>query len=424
MIREVKGCGDAHGQEILTKPEMAAMWEFERFFPSSENADLRVLDLRFLAVCRDTGEAAMVKMNIYCEGEKSSGFTLDRVERVDRKYIGHELTELAALRHQSRRMGLEFGSYLFEGDFDLRYPIHIAASEGDFEGCQFLISLAKGDKDKINVRDRWGGTPLGDAERGMQKNSGNSVTNLAEDPSDNTQATADTQIEAESNGLCMYKECVELFKEHGAESDDRGVFDTIDIALNEAQGAVEIIKAAASGELSEMRKFVAHPNLYCCDYDSRTALHLATSNGHLKMVKYLLDKMHHHEYVRKAKVTKTAGMDERTIELKTKIVQTKVKLSVLHYQDRFYGTAMIDAKREGHEDCHIELEKWDKQLNEELETLQQELGERSSSLADNHTNASDTTLTLEEEEAEAAQPALTQMEEEQAAAMANPDAVA
>ena len=30
--------------------------------------------------------------------------------------------------------------------------------------------MAEGDQDKISCKDRWGGTPLGDAERGLDKN--------------------------------------------------------------------------------------------------------------------------------------------------------------------------------------------------------------------------------------------------------------
>ena len=32
-----------------------------------------------------------------------------------------------------------------------------------------LLEVAEGDNDKISPRDRWGGTPLGDSERGLRK---------------------------------------------------------------------------------------------------------------------------------------------------------------------------------------------------------------------------------------------------------------
>ena len=71
--------------------------------------------------------------------------------------------------------------------------------------------------------------------------------------------------------------------------DSRGKeISTIDVPLNESPQAVEIIEAAAGGNLQDMHRFAGNPDLFCCDYDSRTALHLAASNGHLGIVKYIL----------------------------------------------------------------------------------------------------------------------------------------
>merc|ERR1711871_470434 len=98
MAEEVCSAGgdDPH---YMTKPEMAAMWEIERFFPSSEDAELRVFDLKYLAVCRDTGNAGMITMNIFVQGDMCSGFTLDRAKKVPAKYITHEHNNKAQERY-------------------------------------------------------------------------------------------------------------------------------------------------------------------------------------------------------------------------------------------------------------------------------------------------------------------------------------
>ena len=71
--------------------------------------------------------------------------------------------------------------------------------------------------------------------------------------------------------------------------DSRGPeLSTIDTPLNESPQAVEIIEAAAGGKVRDMYRFGGNPDLFCCDYDSRTALHLAASNGHMKIVQYVL----------------------------------------------------------------------------------------------------------------------------------------
>ena len=56
----------------------------------------------------------MVTMNIYVLGQFASGFTLDKVKVVDKRYIQQSLIDLAQERFFTRRMGIAFGSDLFE----------------------------------------------------------------------------------------------------------------------------------------------------------------------------------------------------------------------------------------------------------------------------------------------------------------------
>jgi len=57
------------------------------------------------------------------------------------------------------------GAKVNEGDYDSRRAIHIAASEGQLEVVRFLVDEAGADH---SVADRWGYTPLADANRAQQ----------------------------------------------------------------------------------------------------------------------------------------------------------------------------------------------------------------------------------------------------------------
>jgi hypothetical protein len=48
------------------------------------------------------------------------------------------------------------------GDYDFRYPLHLAAAEARVLVVSFLLSISA----DPNCTDRWGGTPLDDALRG------------------------------------------------------------------------------------------------------------------------------------------------------------------------------------------------------------------------------------------------------------------
>jgi len=222
------------------------------------------------------------------------------------------------------RCFLAMGTDLFEGDYDGRTPIHIAGSDGEVDAAKFLLKVADGDLAKTSPKDRWGGTPLGDAERGLHRNPGN----------------------------LKFEECVKLFKEAGAESDSRGLgFATIDEPLNEDPEAGDIIEAAAAGKVQAMVRFSGSPALYCCDYDSRTALHLAASEGHLGIVRWLLNRL------------------EEEVKEEDQLERVKTKLGILNYKDRFFATPLMDAYRENHDDCAQELTRWTNELNAELIAL-------------------------------------------------------
>jgi hypothetical protein len=56
----------------------------------------------------------------------------------------------------------EFGQTLDVGDYDSRYPLHLASAEA----CVLAVSFLLGVSADPNSKDRWGGTPLDDALKG------------------------------------------------------------------------------------------------------------------------------------------------------------------------------------------------------------------------------------------------------------------
>lgn len=123
-------------------------------------------------------------------------------------------------------------------DYDRRTPLHIAASEGHVELCQFLLERGA----KINRSDRWGGSPLDDAHRHR------------------------------------HADVFALLKDYG------GSFGSPSQANN-------LITAASEGDLDEVQALVEFGNvdLNQGDYDKRTALHLAAGEGQAHIVQALCE---------------------------------------------------------------------------------------------------------------------------------------
>jgi len=102
MASEVR-CGGVQGGEVVIKaPEMATLWVMDEFSPSSENVDLRVMDLQVLIVDREGTSAAIAEMMIYVDGVLSSGFTLDYVYMISDKFVSQEYRDAAQARYESR----------------------------------------------------------------------------------------------------------------------------------------------------------------------------------------------------------------------------------------------------------------------------------------------------------------------------------
>jgi len=146
------------------------------------------------------------------------------------------------------------GINLHASDYDQRTAMHLAASEGHAGALQFLVDNAKGDGAVLNAVDRWGGTPLSDAS---------------------------------SNN---HEDCAAILKAAGAAASDVAhAFAAGDDGRESSSDAPQVLYAAADGDLDELIKLNASgTDLFVSDYDGRTALHLACSNGKEDAVGYLV----------------------------------------------------------------------------------------------------------------------------------------
>ena len=123
-------------------------------------------------------------------------------------------------------------------DYDRRTALHVAASEGFLEVVTYLVEHGA----KMHRSDRWGGSPLDDAQRHQQT------------------------------------EVIKYLRDHGATTG----------SMNQT---TNLITAAFNGDLEEVQRLAQSlgtaEKLNLGDYDKRTALHLAVGEGHTTIAEYL-----------------------------------------------------------------------------------------------------------------------------------------
>jgi len=190
------------------------------------------------------------------------------------------------------------GMNMYLADYDNRTALHLAACEGHINAVRFLVDNAPANiREKcINKRDRWGGTPLGEAIH------------------------------------YGHSEVVTILKEAGAITGNQSHYNreqSMNVSVSQKDVGM-VLFAAAENELFELIRLNACGlNITAGDYDGRTPLHLAASNGHSKIVKYLL--------VQATKHSETF---------------TPIWMAT----DRYGNTPGDDAIREGHTVCQELLE--------------------------------------------------------------------
>ena len=122
-----------------------------------------------------------------------------------------------------------------------RTPLHIAASEGHVKPTELLIEL----RADITAKDRYGNSPFNDAVRSKRD------------------------------------EVVKILRSHDP---------SIAFKLDGYEVGVLMCKAAFSGNLEDIQRLVSNGvDTNETDYDGRTALHLAASEGKMEVLKYLVD---------------------------------------------------------------------------------------------------------------------------------------
>ncbi|MBK8260725.1 MAG: glutaminase A [Nannocystis sp.] len=144
-------------------------------------------------------------------------------------------------------------------DYDGRTALHLAAAEGRHRLVAWLLEHGV----SASPRDRWGNTPLDDAHQ---------------------QRHPAVIAALERVGAVRGDSVAPLTVEPP-------VPDAVQATQKESEMINELIWAASMGELRAIQRMIARgADLEGADYDRRTPLHLAAAEGHVAIVKFLIDQ--------------------------------------------------------------------------------------------------------------------------------------
>jgi ankyrin repeat protein len=172
--------------------------------------------------------------------------------------LSAELCEAAASGNVDalRYLVSELGASPNVGEYDRRTALHLASSEGLLDVVTVLVEELGAD---VSVVDRWGSTPLDDAERWHHDAVAQFLT---------------------SKGAVRNAASTARKGAHPSATNPSATNPYADLCDAAARGDVECLRALVGAGLEVNRG----------DYDQRTALHLAASEGHVETIRVLIDE--------------------------------------------------------------------------------------------------------------------------------------
>eukprot|EP00897_Mesotaenium_endlicherianum_P005923 jgi/Mesen1/5359/ME000267S04506 len=166
-------------------------------------------------------------------------------------------------------------------DYDRRTALHLAAGAGSLEVVRLLLSRGA----DVSRKDRWGNTALADA-----KTHGHfEVASLLQDhgatvPMAHVETTTSGRLAPTRSGSMSQSLLRKTRAQEGMEA-------TTQMLFCASQGDLEGLRDALDGAAAAIEGGGdAHVSVNAADYDRRTALHLAASEGQLESVRLLLDR--------------------------------------------------------------------------------------------------------------------------------------
>ena len=192
------------------------------------------------------------------------------VAEADRLEMGKQLcTKAAEGNIEGVRQMLECRASANAVMYDQRSALHLSAAEGH----DSIVALLLDHSADPALRDRFGGTALGDARRG-----------------NHTKSIALLRAAGAPDGVVPHLQVDEKASspDGGATSPDGGATHRLAQTMELSDGE-KLCKCAAQGDVPSLQKLVSRGvSVKTMDYDKRSALHLAAAEGHAAAVSFLV----------------------------------------------------------------------------------------------------------------------------------------